>query len=651
MPSRPLLRTTYYWQVGACDLRPRLTRSNRSGRATEHGARPAPSRARGSRRAAPASPLRARHRRDGDPVTYEFSLSTDPSALPVVQASTATAYTLSFQYGTTFYWRAAARDSFGAVSATGVQVFQPVFRNSAPTVPANLSKSGTISYHGWSPSQSIFWQDSADADGDAFTYSVYFGTNSESMSLIVPASLGHTFQNLAVNTAYYYRVVATDLYGAASASPLNWVYYQFSNGAPQAFDPVGPAGAVVTRNANPSLSWKSSSDPDADPVTYRVSVGTSAGSLARWPTRRRLRRMAGPHIRGHVLLARRRLDAFGRPLRRAAASKLRPGLQELRPALTYEHGRVGLPHAVARVVVELVIRGDPDGDAVAYRLDLGPSTGVGDPSGSRTPRPSAQASLRYDLLLARHRRRYPTAVPTGPWASIVAIRQPRPGHAVHPEQGRREPAAHLTPSVEFILVAAADPEATRSPTGYTSASPSALAPVQRKPDAPISARSAVRDDVLLAGERRGRFGAVAATPVQSLLLSLDNSPPMAFPIPDRHGALSTRHLTAPLLGSIAAPDGDPLAYSLFLSSDPVPYPLCRSPPPRALCSRSSTARPTTGAWTPTTASAAPTATGGRRPSFRHSSMTRPDPLNVTAPSRVARRQHDALTRSRSRGSG
>ncbi|MBI4060984.1 MAG: hypothetical protein HY403_06085 [Elusimicrobia bacterium] len=579
----PQLGTTYYWQVSAYDPYGGLASTPVQALLVElqyeAPAAPAPLTGTGPLSTRNTSQILSWSKAadpDGDAVTYEFSLSTDPTALPVVQASTATSYALAFQYGTNYYWQAAARDSFGAVSATGVQVFQPSFRNSAPTVPANLSKSGTIPYHGWSPSQSIFWQDSADPDGDSFTYSVQFGTNSERLSPVTPASLGHTFQNLAVNTAYYYRIVATDIYGAASASPLNWVFYQFSNGAPQAFDPIGPAGTLVTRNANQSLSWTSSSDPDADLVTYRVYVGTSAGALAAladttqtsapWP---------GLAFGSTYYWRVDAYDAFG------ATTAASGGIRSF--ALVFRNSAPGALLYTSTAAVrefhtlspELSLSwapaGDADGDTVAYRLDLGLSTG----SWQSTDLAEATAFALKPLFDTTYYWRV-TAVDsygastTGPWSSIVARFVNRAPAVPSILSGAGESRQHtLTPNVVFSWSAAADPEG--DPVVFrlqVGTAPSALAPVQE----------GAQTSYLLPAPQFGttyywqvtaldHFGATAATPMQSLGLSLDNTAPAPFSPLTGTGALSTRETTQ-LLSWEPSQDADldPLAYGLFLSS-------------------------------------------------------------------------------------
>src|SRR5262249_4934196 len=60
---------------------------------------------------------------DGDAVTYDLALSTDPATKGIIWSSTATAYPLNFQFGTTYYWQVTAKDAFGGATASPFQSF------------------------------------------------------------------------------------------------------------------------------------------------------------------------------------------------------------------------------------------------------------------------------------------------------------------------------------------------------------------------------------------------------------------------------------------------------------------------------------------------------------------------------------------------
>ncbi len=318
---------------------------------------------------------------DGDAVTYTLSLSTVPGAATVVQQSTATSYALSFQIGTTYYWNVAAFDAFGGTTTIsgGTQSFLGVLKNSPPTVPANQSKTGTIPYHGFSPSQSFFWQASTDPEGDPFTYSLYYGTDSSHLAVVSPVPLGFTLSSLNLNAAYFYRIVATDIYGASSDSPLNWVFYQFSDNPPGPFDVLGATGTVSTRDTSANLTWTPSADPDGDLVTYRVYIGTSNAALTPLLDTTKTSTVL-PNLAFATTYYWRvdAYDAFGATTtaNEGTQSQIRLFANTAPPAPAVTAGTgISLLHALApQAHLSWSSVQDPEGDLVSYRLAIGVSS-------------------------------------------------------------------------------------------------------------------------------------------------------------------------------------------------------------------------------------------------------------------------------------
>ena len=119
--------------------------------------------------------------------------------------------------------------------------------------------------------------------------------------------------------------------------------------------------------------------------------------------------------------------------------------------------------------------------------------------------------------------------------------------------------------------------------------------------------------------------------------------------PDRHGALSTRHLTAPLLGSIAARTETRWPTLSSFRATPSLYPLCKLSTATGFLLAFQYG--TTYYWRVDAYDGFGGTDGHRRAqTFRHSSMTRRSPERDSAfkgrPSSAR-----CITRSRSRGSG
>ncbi len=382
-----------------------------------------------------------------------LAVSTNPSQLSAVQTSTATTYTLGFMYGTTYYWQVTAKDGFGGTAVSGLQTFFPAFRNSPPTVPLNLSKSGTIPYHGRTPALSFFWQESSDPEGDPFTYSIYFGTDSARLRLLSGAALGYALSSVALDTAYYYRIVATDIYGAASSSSLNWVYFQFTNSAPGAFDPVGPSGPVVTRDANQTLSWTSSQDPDADPVAYRVTLGTSSSSLNHLlDTTQTTALLTGLSFGTSYYWRVEAFDGLG------GTTTVNGGTQSFAPAFRNSSPSVpaylstaavyGLHTLTPRVALSWTASQDADNDPVTQMLEVRTATGAWLPIGL-----GASTSFALDPLFdTTYYWRVSAADPfggvsAGAWSSFIVRFVNRPPESFAPLTGTGTLATRATTQV------------------------------------------------------------------------------------------------------------------------------------------------------------------------------------------------------------
>ncbi|MDE2293666.1 MAG: hypothetical protein KGL53_16415, partial [Elusimicrobia bacterium] len=362
---------------------------------------------------------------DGDPVTYELDLSTTPGHLSAVQVSSATSFTLDFTLGTTYYWEVVARDGFGGATITGLESFLAVFLNHPPSAPVNESRTGTVAYHGWNPPLSIFWGASSDPDGDAVTYSVSYGTDSSRLTTVSPASLGLAVPDVPIDAAFYYRVTATDAYGASSSTPLEWVYYQFTDAPPGAFRVTAGTGTVTTRLTTAELAWTASTDPDGDAVTYGVFAGTSPASLAPVAqTPGTSAELSGLAFGTTYFWRVDAYDGFG------ATTTVDGGLQSLTrlfydPApLPVVYLSTAAAYAEHTLSPSVTLAWQPSanaaGDAIAYRLDVRTSTGAW-PSidmGSGT-------SLIFGTLFeTTYTGRVVAADPyggasTGPWTSFI----------------------------------------------------------------------------------------------------------------------------------------------------------------------------------------------------------------------------------------
>jgi len=162
--------------------------------------------------------------------------------------------------------------------------------NQPPAVPAANRKPYSPSNPGPSHnatnqplSVNLSW-DCSDPDGDAVTYDVYFGTNSNPTTKISSEQSGKTLSrsNLLIGTTYYWKVVAKDAKGATTEGPV-WRFTTQSNRAPNAPSNPSPTNHATNQPLTVTLSWDCS-DPDGDAVTYDVYFGTNSNPTTREAT-------------------------------------------------------------------------------------------------------------------------------------------------------------------------------------------------------------------------------------------------------------------------------------------------------------------------------------------------------------------------------
>jgi len=208
----------------------------------------------------------------GDTVTYDIYFgTTNPPPIKTYGHTTTTYDPGTMDYGTTYYWKIVAWDSFGESAAGPIWSFTTE-ANSPPYTPSNPDPSNgatnveldaTLSWTG------------GDPNGDPVTYDVYFGTSSSPPK--VAANQSDTNYNpgaLNFGTTYYWKIVAWDNYGFSSAGPI-WSFTTEYNNPPNTPSNPSPANGAVNIPLNVDLSWVGG-DPDGDDVYYDVYFGTSS---------------------------------------------------------------------------------------------------------------------------------------------------------------------------------------------------------------------------------------------------------------------------------------------------------------------------------------------------------------------------------------
>ena len=122
----------------------------------------------------------------------------------------------------TFYYMVTGYDILGRRGRTSTAVWGKAHDNTPPTIPANPSPPADSS--GIEGAVTLAWE-STDPGGDVH-FDVYFGSGRGSLSpcaMDLTVTTAEPCMDLELTRFYYWRVVATDEYGATALSPI-WAF-------------------------------------------------------------------------------------------------------------------------------------------------------------------------------------------------------------------------------------------------------------------------------------------------------------------------------------------------------------------------------------------------------------------------------------------
>lgn len=145
---------------------------------------------------------------DDDPVSYDvyFGINSTPSI--VATGFTITTYALNtLSLDKQYYWRIKAWDDKGASTTGPVWTFTTT-KNKPPYKPSNPKPADNSNIT--NINTNLSWT-GGDPDGDAVTYDVFFGTNSNPPNVATgQTSTTYNPGTLKINTKYYWRIDAWD---------------------------------------------------------------------------------------------------------------------------------------------------------------------------------------------------------------------------------------------------------------------------------------------------------------------------------------------------------------------------------------------------------------------------------------------------------
>jgi hypothetical protein len=223
-------------------------------------------------------------------VTYAVDLSPDPNFLTgLLHAEGVVDTTLTFPVDVPegyYYWRAAADDGSGYTRQSSrrprILIDQAPQPFSLLSPPDGSIESGTLF-------PTFTWEASLDGSpSDTVRYAFYLSEWPDTEDGYVVRGLTETALTLPDSmpiweggsqpNANYWKVVATDRWGARMESPI----FDLRAAAfpPSACDLTEPTGGDSTRTRRPTLRWTPASDPNpVDRITYNVWLGVALDDL------------------------------------------------------------------------------------------------------------------------------------------------------------------------------------------------------------------------------------------------------------------------------------------------------------------------------------------------------------------------------------
>jgi hypothetical protein len=155
----------------------------------------------------------------------------------------------------------------------------PEIKNIAPTIPTlvtptenKLCVDNTVAFQ---------WNASTDPTKDPITYQIEISKDNVFTQIVKTVESSNTSQSIILdkNTAYYWRVKATDSKGLSSNYSLTFKFYTAGeavvNHLPFSPELVEPALNTVLNTTTATLKWNASDVDATDVLTYDVYFGTA----------------------------------------------------------------------------------------------------------------------------------------------------------------------------------------------------------------------------------------------------------------------------------------------------------------------------------------------------------------------------------------
>jgi len=221
---------------------------------------------------------------EADTIQYNLKVGTASGLKDIADINTLTTdYNVGNLTNNDYYWSVKACDDANGWFAykancsnwSNEDAFS-VHYNTPPTTPTIIAQPNDINYI-----RSFDWLTSTDGEGHTIRYHINIGTTSggHDKSDANTYNTDYNFFNLVSTGTYYWRVRACDNNSGDWNTCSNWSsedgFIVVPNQAPSTPVLIDEPNGYV---GDAHLEWDVSIDPESQPITYRVKVGTTSGA-------------------------------------------------------------------------------------------------------------------------------------------------------------------------------------------------------------------------------------------------------------------------------------------------------------------------------------------------------------------------------------
>ncbi|MBC8402358.1 MAG: fibronectin type III domain-containing protein, partial [Candidatus Marinimicrobia bacterium] len=210
---------------------------------------------------------------ESDTISYSFNIYSDAglttkldSATAIVEGIDTTSWqvTAILPDNSQYWWTASANDGYEESAISGAASFLLNIANDAPAAFTLLSPADSSEVDTLNPL--LVWESAFDPDPlDTVRYTLYFDTPSPGVHTI-STDTSTTYQTppLLDNTTYYWKVVATDLFGATTENSGGFQSFRINttNDLPGDFALFNPDNGSMVTVLTPTFLWEVPIDPD-----------------------------------------------------------------------------------------------------------------------------------------------------------------------------------------------------------------------------------------------------------------------------------------------------------------------------------------------------------------------------------------------------